>query len=974
MADTDGSVKIGVALDTSDVITDIRDLVAEINKTLKRIETNSALNKPFDSAKKSIDSMQTSINNANTSMSDLQSTTNNAFDTDNFKTVVSMMSQMQTSFKEVIYYLMQINHNIQQSNQYTNLFKATVEQLGYDLNDVNSKVSSLDETTAQLLNRSDNDTLSRPYRNAKNNVKSFVNALADADSEQSDFLSNAKRMELVSHIWNNIKENVLKLPSAFRKAGNAIKNIFRGIKDGAKSSEKSMSRLLKSMIKYVLGFRSLYFLVRKIKQYGAEALQALALESEKVNSDMSRLLTSFSQLKYSLASFIQPVLSIAVPALEKLAAAGVRASEALGKVFAVLAGQNYIYKANKVQRDYAESLQKTAKAAKEAKKQLGEYDKLKVIQKNDNTGADSGIGDTGLGDLFSKEKFDTSKYEKFLDKIKDMWKKADFTDLGFQLAESIRKTLDQIPWEEIRETAGKVGKSIATFLNGIFLDKNFAKTLGTTIGNAINTALDFAFNFVHNFNWDSAGRWLATYFNNLFATIDWSEAGRTLYEGLAGVLDFLIAYMQEMDWQTVGQNIGNFTKEIKIGKLALKLAELLWEIVKAGVQLFIGMFQTNPLDTALLTIFGVLHLTGLDVIIATALRNAITAAIAKLGAGSVAVGGLGLGAAIVAIVAGALAIINWQELFAMDLEPGELSNALLEFFFGDTIQFANDTKKIFTSMFNNFIAFAKDLAEGKFDKALEDFKGFGRDLIDGLCSGLILALSLIGEPIRKLFFAVVDLFKDLFGIHSPSTVFASFGTMLIQGLINGIASMTGKLLNTFKSIFDKILNMVSNFTSGFKKGFETVKTATKSVANSTIGVFNKLIDLAQGGINSIGDGFSKFKIDVPDWVPGIGGKKYNFSLPKINLKKIPALAEGAVIPPNKKFLAQLGDQKHGTNIEAPLETIKQALQEVLSGTVNSDATIDLTVNLDGTVIYNRLVEIDRKKIKQSGKSGFGGVR
>ena len=46
---------------------------------------------------------------------------------------------------------------------------------------------------------------------------------------------------------------------------------------------------------------------------------------------------------------------------------------------------------------------------------------------------------------------------------------------------------------------------------------------------------------------------------------------------------------------------------------------------------------------------------------------------------------------------------------------------------------------------------------------------------------------------------------------------------------------------------------------------------------------------------------------------------------------VPALAGGAVIPANRRFLAMLGDQRSGTNVEAPLDTIKQAVAEVLNG-------------------------------------------
>ena len=62
----------------------------------------------------------------------------------------------------------------------------------------------------------------------------------------------------------------------------------------------------------------------------------------------------------------------------------------------------------------------------------------------------------------------------------------------------------------------------------------------------------------------------------------------------------------------------------------------------------------------------------------------------------------------------------------------------------------------------------------------------------------------------------------------------------------------------------------------------------------------------------------------------LGGLTPFAHLPKFNFFKIPKLAQGAVLPPNQPFLSVVGDQKSGTNIEAPLDTIKQAVAEVLN--------------------------------------------
>ena len=86
-----------------------------------------------------------------------------------------------------------------------------------------------------------------------------------------------------------------------------------------------------------------------------------------------------------------------------------------------------------------------------------------------------------------------------------------------------------------------------------------------------------------------------------------------------------------------------------------------------------------------------------------------------------------------------------------------------------------------------------------------------------------------------------------------------------------------------------------------------------------------------GGINAvIGSINSHVRFDVPSWVPGLGGKSFGISIPTISAPQIPYLAQGAVIPPNREFLAVLGDQRSGTNIEAPLSTIQQAVAAELA--------------------------------------------
>ena len=62
----------------------------------------------------------------------------------------------------------------------------------------------------------------------------------------------------------------------------------------------------------------------------------------------------------------------------------------------------------------------------------------------------------------------------------------------------------------------------------------------------------------------------------------------------------------------------------------------------------------------------------------------------------------------------------------------------------------------------------------------------------------------------------------------------------------------------------------------------------------------------------------------------ICGKEFSLNLPTVKVPQIPYLAQGAVLPANKPFLAVVGDQRHGTNVETPLSTIQEAMAAVMA--------------------------------------------
>ena len=129
-------------------------------------------------------------------------------------------------------------------------------------------------------------------------------------------------------------------------------------------------------------------------------------------------------------------------------------------------------------------------------------------------------------------------------------------------------------------------------------------------------------------------------------------------------------------------------------------------------------------------------------------------------------------------------------------------------------------------------------------------------------------------------------------------------------------------------------------------------------------IINKILDGFQGLVNGAIDMFNSL---ISGWnsVADVTGLNTISLIKHIDLSKykLPMLAQGAVIPPNREFLAVLGDQKRGTNIEAPLQTIVDAFNIALQGRDNSVQSIE--INFTGTEA--RLIRYLSPKISQSNK-------
>lgn len=154
-----------------------------------------------------------------------------------------------------------------------------------------------------------------------------------------------------------------------------------------------------------------------------------------------------------------------------------------------------------------------------------------------------------------------------------------------------------------------------------------------------------------------------------------------------------------------------------------------------------------------------------------------------------------------------------------------------------------------------------------------------------------------------------------------------------------------------------------------KEHWAAIKEGFKSVMNGLIGFVETFVNGFIRGINSVIDAANKLKFTVPDWVPKIGGSSFGFNLKKVTEISLPRLATGTVVPPNREFMAILGDNKHETEVVSPLSTMKQAMLEAMQESgFGGEINITVVTKLDGKEVARNTVKHVNNMTQQAGRS------
>lgn len=263
-----------------------------------------------------------------------------------------------------------------------------------------------------------------------------------------------------------------------------------------------------------------------------------------------------------------------------------------------------------------------------------------------------------------------------------------------------------------------------------------------------------------------------------------------------------------------------------------------------------------------------------------------------------------------------------------------------------------------------------------------------------LAGGLALVFGKVGAGIGLVIAGaamIITAFKDICdnGANLQNTlmlisgiVATGLGFFFLTGsviplAIAGIASilvammkLTGNLEEFAKNLKENILGGIIQFIKGvftgdLKMAFDGVKKVAKGIVNGILIIVESFINNIIRGLNWLITKINSISLKVPDWVPVVGGKGWSPHIGQMSSITLPRLATGAVIPPNKEFLAVLGDQKSGTNIETPLATMVEAFKQAMAESGGGATTV--VIQLDGKEIARSTVKNINNMTRAAGK-------
>ncbi len=426
---------------------------------------------------------------------------------------------------------------------------AKYSALSHQLSEEQAKLNNLSNQYAQLQN---NTAGSNWIENLINGFRMVASAAQSTFAKISSAAGAAvKTVKSIGYGLQSVAKGFANLAKLSTRAVMTLSGLGPVAK-GISNSISGLGQRIFSLAKSALIFNVLSAGFRQVTAGIGSAFDVYLGYDAGLKGAIGGLRAQLSALQGSLASAFAPIVSVVVPYLSTLISWVTTAANAVAQFIAVLTGKSFYKKAvanvgavGAAADGAAGSLGDATKAAEELEKALGDYDELKVIdQPKDSSGGGSGGGGGGgaggAGDITYEDVEIASAISDFAEKVKEAWMNSDFTEVGGIIGQKLNEALEAIPWDGIQATAQKIGKSLATLINGFVETAGLGNMIGKTIGEAINTGIVGVESFTGNLHFDSIGQFVANGINGALKTIKWdnlTSVANNLGSGLASALN-----------------------------------------------------------------------------------------------------------------------------------------------------------------------------------------------------------------------------------------------------------------------------------------------------------------------------------------------------------------------------------------------------------------------------------------------------
>lgn len=737
----------------------------------------------------------------------------------------------------------------------------------------------------------------------------------------------------------------------------AVDGLRAKLTQSSKNLAKFRNRLM-SIVSGALVFNLISAGLRKITEWmGSAALSSATLRA------------ALGNLQGAASTAAAPLLQAILPALTAIANAAATAFYYIAQLVSFLTGKSIgaSQSASKAMGKYAKAAKSAGSAADGA---LAKFDELDVLDKNNGGGA---------GAITPNYDFNTDN--PFLDEIMQAIKDGDWYGVGQLIGEKLRDSLNAIPWPDIQDKARAWAANIANCINGFIEVPGLWEAIGHTVAQGLNTALIFADTLVQGIHWDSLGAGIARGLTTAVAELDWPLLGRVLTDGMraailtlysfvqtytgwadlgssiaacinsaianipwmeaglglsgfvVGLLHTLIATVQGTDWTALGQNIVSMVSAIDWVGLFSAMGTLAIDVLQA-INGILNQVDWGAVGQKIMECIEAVDWAGVLSQLGEIINNNWPLLLAILGAALLPQISTFILSTVLGAVLNALAVFIASVVASIGLWPLLLVAAV---------------SVILAAIIETLRKHGDDIRAGvdKFGETIADIIRSAGEKVKEIWNGLWLTVKLIG----------MQLWEDI------TQGWNDFWTNIGTALDSAVADI--------QQGWNDAWTAVSDFVSDIWEGItDTIETAI----NGIIGLVNGMISAIVDGVNGVIGVLNGFGFDVPEWAQDkLGVERVGFNIDPITAPQIPYLAQGAVIPANHEFLAVLGDQTNGTNIEAPLATIQQALAEVMEAYTGQQ---DITIRFAGDLAQLARVlkpYIDKEENRRGAKLVTGGV-